>query len=446
MMTEVRVSPGGKCSKLRDQCRKAGDRAGPHMSDHTSGRAGTDNGQAPPVSQSGAAAAAPSAATPASAPPPAPAPPPAAADRHPILNHTEAIAKLATLVLGLLYVFGLLISNIQFIDLGISDFASLQARNMLTGVSFVLYFGVMLVLLALVYIICRMPYEAVRIAIGKEPSFFLLQFDKLPRSRKGRLAVVLTTFSFAVYILIRLVREIGRRFELLYPWGPQPPAADFASALDRFADAYVSDSNGTAAFFLLGMAFLLPPLFAQTPNGPDEAEDKKGRDIQIVLFSLLLGGTAVWAALIGYAKDIYPNIAYNYGGGQPGIAALALSGKKSDLAAMDNAAAPLARLCCDDPNSEQSVKTSPMVIWYQSDKFIHVSNLAGVDPNAQPAPAHVVAVDLKLVRSIEYLPRYIEIHGGSKFARVYERKPDGTIAVMPPTPAAAAPGAAVAPR
>src|SRR6202011_5343548 len=72
-------------------------------------------------------------------------------DKHPLLGHAEAIAKLSTVVLGGLYVFGIIISNVQLIDLGISDFASLQARNILAGFFFVLYFAWMLAMLFLAY-------------------------------------------------------------------------------------------------------------------------------------------------------------------------------------------------------------------------------------------------------------------------------------------------------
>src|SRR5690349_19385090 len=60
--------------------------------------------------------------------------------KHPVFEHAESVAKLATVVLGGLYVLGVLISNIQLMELGISDFASLlQTRNILTGFFFVVY-------------------------------------------------------------------------------------------------------------------------------------------------------------------------------------------------------------------------------------------------------------------------------------------------------------------
>src|SRR5712691_2145872 len=41
---------------------------------------------------------------------------------HPVFDYAEKLGKLATVVVGVLYVLGLLISNIQLMELGISDF------------------------------------------------------------------------------------------------------------------------------------------------------------------------------------------------------------------------------------------------------------------------------------------------------------------------------------
>src|SRR5437867_12880244 len=51
----------------------------------------------------------------------------------------ESLLKIGTIVLGLLYVLGLLVSNVQLMEVGVSDFASLQARNIMTGFLFILY-------------------------------------------------------------------------------------------------------------------------------------------------------------------------------------------------------------------------------------------------------------------------------------------------------------------
>src|SRR5712691_4686611 len=77
----------------------------------------------------------------------------AASGKHPIFEYAESIAKLATVILGALYVLGLLISNFQLMELGISDFASLQARNILAGFVFVIHVTLVLFTLALIVVL-----------------------------------------------------------------------------------------------------------------------------------------------------------------------------------------------------------------------------------------------------------------------------------------------------
>jgi hypothetical protein len=59
--------------------------------------------------------------------------------RHPALENAELLLKLGTAAVGLLFVLGILVSNAQLMELGISDFASLQTRNVMIGFLFVIY-------------------------------------------------------------------------------------------------------------------------------------------------------------------------------------------------------------------------------------------------------------------------------------------------------------------
>src|SRR5688572_30961098 len=62
-------------------------------------------------------------------------------------TNTELLLKLGTAALGTLYVFGILVSNVQLMEVGISDFTSLQVRNVMTGFLFVFYLVCRLLLL-----------------------------------------------------------------------------------------------------------------------------------------------------------------------------------------------------------------------------------------------------------------------------------------------------------
>jgi Calcineurin-like phosphoesterase len=372
---------------------------------------------------------------------PAAPPPGGRPERRPLLDHTEAVAKLSTVALGILYVFGVLISNVQLIDLGISDFASLQARNILTGLFFVLYFAWMLIFVTLVYAIGRACHAILLVARDDKESdsrFLALirRFDLLFVSKPAQIAAGIGVVIVLVIALAELVLSTGEYFDYIYPWGPRTLGRSFhvRDILARFSNAYLSFNNLTAGVFVM-YALIYVNLLLPRLNSPYQITDSSGRQRLMRRLPLGLGflflTIAALTVLAGYAKDIYPNIRYNLGGGQPQVAALVFSGKRSDLAAVNTAGAPLVQLCCVDANAEQSVKIDQIVVWYQSDKFIYVSALGGIDP-ASPVPAHVVAMDVKLVRNIEYLPRYIEIHDGNRIAKVYQRGPDGVVSAVPP--------------
>ena len=63
------------------------------------------------------------------------------------MTNPDLVLKLATAVLGVLYVLGLLVSNMHLMTLGISDFTSLQARNIMTGLLFIFYSSLLLLTL-----------------------------------------------------------------------------------------------------------------------------------------------------------------------------------------------------------------------------------------------------------------------------------------------------------
>lgn len=58
-------------------------------------------------------------------------------EKNALKTNAELTLKLATASLGFLYVLGLLVSNMHLMTLGISDFTSVQARNIMTGCLFV---------------------------------------------------------------------------------------------------------------------------------------------------------------------------------------------------------------------------------------------------------------------------------------------------------------------
>jgi hypothetical protein len=384
------------------------------MTDHTSGTAGSENGPASPVSDSGAAAAPPPPALAATESP----------RKHPFFEHADALGKLTTLALGVLYVLGILISNLQLRDLGISDFASLQARNVLTGFFFAVYFLWFLAVLA--------PIAVVATAFNAE------WWIKVPFGRKKFVLGVIFVVVCAGYSFFFLALGNGA-FALIYPWG-NPDAT-----LSQFVLTYLFHHYNTfaAALLLVITAGILAKFSRERPA-------VRFRTV-LIIFGVTLA-VVMPLVMSDYANEVYPNIKYNAGGGQPQIAAVVLAGKKSEIAGADAAGLPAVALCCEgsnraepvkSENPEESIKTGPVVVWYQSDKFIYLSHLGEVSPK-EPVRARVVAIDIKLVRRIEYLPRYVEIHDGNKIEKIYQRDADGTVSPLPP-PAANAPAPGEAP-
>ena len=132
----------------------------------------------------------------------------------PLLDHAELLLKLGTAVLGSLYVLGLLISNVQLMELGISDFTSLQARNVMTGCLFVFYLAVMIASLA--------PISVALYACGRAIVTRTVGWSRTLLACLGILVVAAFVFGLVVYLA-------GLIVGYLYPGG-RPWEADFSRA------------------------------------------------------------------------------------------------------------------------------------------------------------------------------------------------------------------------
>src|SRR5262245_46270270 len=125
-------------------------------------------------------------------------------EKNSFTTKSELGLKLATGVLGVLYVLGLLVSNLHLMTLGISDFTSLQARNVMTGFLFVFYSS--LVLLAVTPISTAI-YFCGRIVISSK----LRPVGKF-------VGLVGATFV-ALLLLALIINIIGIISGYMFPWG-----------------------------------------------------------------------------------------------------------------------------------------------------------------------------------------------------------------------------------
>jgi hypothetical protein len=112
----------------------------------------------------------------------------------------------------------------------------------------------------------------------------------------------------------------------------------------------------------------------------------------------------------GYADEVYPNLKYNLGGGQPHIAELEIGSEKAVVSDLPGIAAPTKRSA-----DEQIFRTSAVAIWYQSENFLYFSNLPGTEQSA----GRVTAIDLKMVKGIRYLAKYARVASGGRIQSVH---------------------------
>jgi hypothetical protein len=320
----------------------------------------------------------------------------------------EPVLKLGAAALGALYVFGLLVSNLHLMSVGVSEFTSLRAQNVMTGSLIMFYIGCLLAL--------ALPWSMAACVCG-----ISLCSEEQVRSKVRTCSQAV---FYAVVFWFAAAALIGSAWGFLYPWGPPwvpgRLGQDFwslkssFSEFERFAQQYM-DTFGTRKvvtgylFFSLVLAYWLIKLdatrfFGASRNnlGPDAAHFVNVGLLLVRITLPLFALVAILGAVVGFAQDVYPNIKANLGGGQPDVAELQLepgdTGKimlPPDLVS----AAP------NEPGV--ATRVGPVVIWYQSDKFLYISPFVENDRGSE----RLIAIDIKMVRLIRYIPASVRISG-----------------------------------
>ncbi|MBU0910789.1 MAG: hypothetical protein KKA54_08740 [Proteobacteria bacterium] len=342
-----------------------------------------------------------------------------ATEKNTLATDAELTIKLVTFVLGVLYVLGLIVSNMHLMKLGISDFTSLQARNIMTGFLFVFYtIFLLLVLLPIpigIYFCGRTFVSSTHKPLGKFAKCLGIV-----------LAVLFMTGAISWFA--------GILFGYMYPWGRTWDAgftrsawtwqfivSDFKTGYVQFFETFRHPKIISASFLII--LALLPLVFLLVRRyGGDREDNFKSPSLNSFVFAAVTSSllkpvmsltylfVALPLLLVGFAQEVYPNIPSNFGGGQPDIAELQIG--------TDNPAA--IRLPGIDASStvaqqEDTVITAPVVIWYQSDKFLYLASLTADDHGS----AQLVALDLKLVRTIRYLPKSVRVASGGRILSIH---------------------------
>jgi hypothetical protein len=312
----------------------------------------------------------------------------------------ELLLKLTSIILGSLYVLGLLISNIQLMALGVSDFSSLQVRNIMTG--FIFFFYVLAVLLILFSPVITYLYLKKTFNTSKRLKFFLFPL----------------TYMCILYIIIL---TSGTIFGYLYPWGLG--YEEYYNKMGSFFGFFTHPWTTLTYRFSIGWnlssrvfnqfidTFLhVKTIFATVSVisltlyyliNRKEINEIYSRKTQYAAICAAFLFCFLPLLLVDFADNVYPNIKYNLGGGQPQIAELQISEEKAHLTKL---------LGITLSGATSPMKTEPVIIWLQSDKYLYVSPL----PKEGEETAQLVMVDIKMIRTIRYLRQCIQVRSGGR--------------------------------
>ena len=189
--------------------------------------------------------------------------------------------------------------------------------------------------------------------------------------------------------------------------------AEIKSGILQFSYAYIHRKQITAiasSVIIYVMTTLLQKYFARL----ERKSSMNSAFVYIVeKFSVGLNLFFVFSAfflfLSGYATDVYPNMKFGLGGGQPQIVQLQVGYENfSALNALGVGLEPASEI-----QKGSSVLTQPVAIWYQSSKYLYITPLPskGVESN-------LVAIDQDQVLGILYLRKYVKIESGGQITEI----------------------------
>lgn len=299
----------------------------------------------------------------------------------------ELITKLGTVTVVVLYVLGLLVTNAHLMSLGIADFSALQGRFVLSGGLFLVFCVLLFLGPAIVVLGCRGVY-----------SFFP---SGVPRSwRLGVTILIFLPLSAWIAILI-----YGSVLGYLYPWGPSYESQwkstfnvrmTFRESLHMTREAFfyakILAGLGAAAAGLL-VAFAAPKAI------PASAGISK----RVVVGWLLFVGLGSMILLIfGYAQNVFPNLPYNLGGGQPRLVQLYVREADSSVLREHGLAMEI--------RQGAPAVSVPLALWHQDGSFFYVTPAGTQDPGA----AHLTAITASAVEVMQYLGGYVKVTAGGR--------------------------------
>lgn len=315
---------------------------------------------------------------------------PAAEESKGLAKKVEELSKLGTLVLVGLYVLGLLITNGHLMLLGIADFSALQARFVMTGILFVIYTLILLML-------------PVSLVFGLWVGY---QIVKNMSTGWARLLLSLLAILLCLWLVVEL---FGSIVGYMLPWGrawdmalknefkPSFYIRDLVTCAHQLKDAFWHAKiifAGVALQIMLAMFLYLMGLWGNLKV----SEDAHKGLVKLAPYLSLLAAPSLFLLIMGYADSVFPNLLYNVGGGQPHIIELHL--KATEAPSLLKELPALNR-----DNSATSTTTAPLVLWHQDEAYLYVT----------PASVHEIsaggltAIAVGSIQAVRYLAGYIRV-------------------------------------
>jgi len=302
----------------------------------------------------------------------------------------ELITKVGTVTVVILYVLGLLVTNVHLMGLGIADFSALQARFVLSGVLFLCYFGLL--------IACPVVFFLVFLAARR----FWRGSKSFPTAL--RLAITVGLLSFLAWVVLLIY---GSLLGYLYPWGPsyesQWSRAFYLRETFRFTKLSVQLVQ--EAFFhtkilisFLWACLLLASLafVRRIFSGP-----------QLAGITLPALCPAMFLTLFGYAQNVFPNLPYNLGGGQPRVIQLYVREANSPFLSAGGLAAEV--------RQGRPGASVPLALWHQDASFLYVTPMSTQSSGA----ARLTAIPVGDVAMVAYLGGYVKVTAGGRIQEAH---------------------------
>lgn len=326
----------------------------------------------------------------------------------------DLLLKIPGAVIAALYVLGLLISNLHFMELGISDFPSLNPQNVLVGVLFALWLGALMVLWFPLALFVARAYESLEKPNGA-----------------AALAGIVFQFVLALAITVLGALLLSMAAGYFLPWGllwrdtaefDQLPLGSmwemtqilFQQVLDVYWHPKVITAIGHVGLLSLAIyAIAFDWKIGKFSERFTTEDDKKMYRYIRNLF--------VWTAPIsllllisGYAVDVFPNLRSNLGGRQPQIVELSLR----HVGMNESKLFLVAHKPMPGQDDEAATSVGPVAVWHRSDKFLYVMPLPLTDADGASAKSDLIAIDADLVKTMRHVRKYVRVGEGSRIIKV----------------------------